>query len=322
MSETNNDLDEFMELATPDEGGSTPKRSRREPDMSPDDFDQPTGTLTQYSKNGQGLYPVPSTVASLPAGVYDIEFPNNIPTFIPHKIVTDNLLRMPDSKSDEVISEIEKFWTLKSRFKKFGFTHKRGFLLWGPPGSGKTSTIAFVVKQMVASGGLVLLGNTNPGILADMLKKMRQVEPERPAVVLLEDIDTLIQQYGESEVLSLLDGEASIDNVVYLATTNYPENLDGRIINRPSRFDRVVKIGMPTAEGRLAYLGSRNLELPATELDAWVEATEGFSIAHIKEVIVGVMCYGGTLESEVKRLKAMAKKPKSDSQETKVGFGA
>lgn len=276
--------------------------------------------LCQYSKAGSGYYPTSATVEALPPGVYKFVMTSNGLFIDSHQIVTDDLLRLPDSKSDEVISEIEKFWTLKSVFNKFGFSHKRGFLLWGPPGSGKTSTIAFVIKQMVAGGGCVFLGDCQPSYLAMGLKNFRDVEPDRPAVVVLEDIDTLIRTYGESQVLSVLDGEGSISNVCFLATTNYPENLDGRVVNRPSRFDRVVKIGMPNFEARVSYLKSRNLGLSDRTIEQWAEITDGFSIAHLKEVIVGVMCYGNDLEEQVKRLKAMAKTPKSSDMDKRMGF--
>jgi hypothetical protein len=110
------------------------------------------------------------------------------------------------------------------------------------------------MKDMVSKGGVIILGDCHPERVAEALSGLRWVEPERPIVVILEDIDTIIDRHGESEVLSLLDGENSIDKVVFLATTNYPENLDGRIVNRPSRFDRVVKIGEPSALSRELYL--------------------------------------------------------------------
>lgn len=277
------------------------------------------GRLVQYAIYGQGFLPATATVQSLRPGVYDIESTPAGLMFLPHTIVTDRLLRLPDSRSDDVITEIEKFWPLKERFQKFGFTHKRGILLWGPPGSGKTATISFIIKQMVEKGDIVVIGNGSPDNTAVALAKLREIEPERPLIVVMEDIDTIIDDYGESEVLSLLDGESSIDNVVFLATTNYPENLDGRVVNRPSRFDRIVKIGMPNAQARKMYLESRGIDAEI-DIDAWVAATDGFSIAHLKELIVGVCCYGNSFKSEVDRLRRMFTRPNSSTGEKAIGF--
>ena len=277
------------------------------------------GGKVQYQEFADGFAPAGQTVPSLPPGTYRIQVTPQGAYFSPQRIVTDNLLRLPDAKSDEVIREIERFWTLKSRFTKFGFTHKRGFLLWGPPGSGKTSTVALVSKQLVEAGGVVVIGNCHPVLLSSMLSDFRQVEPQRPLVVLLEDLDTIISQHGEHETLALLDGESSVDNVVFVATTNYPEHLDGRVVNRPSRFDRVVKIGMPSPAARKLYIESRGVP---GDVRRWVDLTEGFSLAHIKELIIGVCCFEGDLDAEADRLRGMSKKPKSDAADAPVGFGA
>lgn len=319
------DIEEFMEAA---KGAKKPDHDDYDGYQDPpvqkslDEDAIKTGKLVQYSEFGPGFLPTTKTVATLPPGIYTLLVTNAGTIFNPHKVFTDDLLRLPDSRSDEVIAEIEKFWTLKEKFKSFGFSHKRGLLLWGPPGSGKTSTVAFIMKQMVGAGGIVLLANTNPLVTSGALSNLRQIEPERPLVVIMEDLDTIISNYGESEVLSLLDGESSVDNVVFLATTNYPENFDGRVTNRPSRFDRIVKIDVPNDAARKIYLESRGIGKNGESLDKWVESTKGFSIAHIKEAIVSVCCYGLSFEATIKRLQDMGKKkPKSDDLK-KMGFGS
>lgn len=317
------DMDEFMELASGRGRGGGKLEAIPSPDEPSSMGDEGTpaenGKMVQYAKNGPGFTPTTATVQKLDPGVYEVEVWNDRMTFVPKSVVTDTLLRLPDSKSDEVIAEVERFWTLKSKFKKYGFTHKRGFLLWGPPGSGKTSTLAFIMNEMVKKGGIVILGDCRPDTLGGMLCELRQIEPERPVVVVLEDIDTIIGRYGESRVLSILDGESSIDNVVFLATTNYPEDLDGRVVNRPSRFDRVVKIGLPSFEARLTYIRSRLTELSDKEIQHWADITKDFSIAHIKELIVSVCCFGNKIEDATARLRKMKHHPKSSDGET-VGF--
>lgn len=276
---------------------------------------------TQYRLNGPGISPTTRTYKRIQAGAYTIGYIQEQLTFIPFEIKTDDIIRLPDTKSDEIISEIQKFWTLKERFKQHGFVHKRGFLLHGPPGSGKTATIQFVIADMIANDGIVIMAGV-PSLLSEALMALRAIEPDRKVLVIFEDIDEIIKEYNEAEVLAVLDGEKQIDGVVFIATTNYPENLDGRIKNRPSRFDRVEKIDVPSDEARKVYLTHKLSDyLSEAEIDKWVAMTKGFSIAHIKELIVNVMCLDNDIESQVERLKSMKKNIKSDDTHGPVGFG-
>lgn len=328
MSDDADDLAEFHDLAKGIDSASDAdaqvqpwEKSCTPPTNAPPHVE--LSKLVQWIVRGNTLHPAGATVKTLPAGVYVPDSNQDGVFFRRESLSIDNIVVLPDSKSEEVVQEIHHFWTLKDKFARFGFIHKRGFLLYGPAGSGKTSTLMRVTCDLVAKEGVVFFcGGTPPGLSTSALKMFRSVEPDRPCMVVLEDIDATIEQWGEQQVLALLDGEGSIGNVMYIATTNYPEKLDGRIVNRPSRFDRVIKIGMPSFEAREAYLRSRHLELPEEELMKWVKETEGFSIAHLKEVVVGTLCLGQPLEAVVRRLRSMAKAPKSDSPAGPVGFGS
>lgn len=265
-------------------------------------------------------------VGTLPPAQYTIENHDQLGLiFRQSSINLDELIHLPDSVSDNVVKDIEAFWTKEEHFRKFGFLWKRGVLLWGPPGSGKTSTLQVISSRIIERGGLSVYVD-HPGRAARGLKLMRSVEPNRPIVVMLEDLDTIIEMYGESDLLALMDGELQIDNVVFVATTNYPERLDKRLINRPSRFDIVRKIGMPGVDARRTYLQTKNdrLQDQTEELEEWVELTNDFSIAHLKELIVSVEVFEVPLADAVGRLKTMmATSPKSNDRDGSgnVGFG-
>lgn len=98
--------------------------------------------VCQYIFTGEGYIPSSNTVLKLPAGSYTLEMTQRGIMYLPQTVVTDKLMRLPDSRSEEIIREVEKFWQpeTRKRFEKFGLIYKRGFLLWGPAGCHAAGT--------------------------------------------------------------------------------------------------------------------------------------------------------------------------------------
>jgi SpoVK/Ycf46/Vps4 family AAA+-type ATPase len=160
---------------------------------------------------------------------------------------------------------------------------------------------------------LPLVGHGYPAWFQETLARLRQVEPDRPVVCIFEDIDAIIRQCGDSQLLQLLDGNAQINKVVNLASTNYPERLDRRIIARPRRFDRLIKIGPPEARLREAYFARKLPELTPAQLDHWVELSNGLLFAALAELVISVECLGHDLQSAAATLHQLDRHtPSSD----------
>lgn len=306
------DLAEFNEKISPHDMESevdwapSIKDSGREDEIRGDRISNIKLNAKMWASSGTDFFPCEKSVDLLPSGQYTVKESMQSGIYFSRTAANvDTLMSLPDSASEEVIASINNFWTLEDHFRSFGFLWKRGILLWGPPGSGKTSTLQMVSQNIINAGGISLYV-TEPGVAAQGLALLRRIEPTRRIVVMIEDIDAIIRYHGEASLLALLDGELQIDNVVFIATTNYPEKLDRRFINRPSRFDIVKKIGMPNAQAREVYLLAKNTRLTGTEeLTTWVNKTEGFSIAHLKELIVSVECFNVSFTDALARLRTM-----------------
>ncbi len=257
----------------------------------------------------------------LPCGVYRMDIhPQMGAIFQRQKNDTDTLLPMPDSESEKIMDEIRVFKTLKPAFEKHGFLYKRGILMWGPPGSGKTSTLQQLIKLLVEQHDSIAVLVDRPGTAAFCLQALRTIEPDRQIIAILEDLDALTDKYGESEYLSLLDGESQVNNIVFVATTNYPERLDKRFVDRPSRFDTVRFIGMPGESARRHYLRTKIGDSPM--LDEMVQASKDFSIAHLRELIILTQCFGQPVGVALERLrKTIKNKPSSDRNPDGPGVG-
>ena len=245
------------------------------------------------------------------------------PYFLRTNVVTDNLIELDDAATTRVLTSLRTFWKSRHEYVKRGVLYKRGLLLWGPAGSGKTATLGLLMRDLLEMDGLVFICQ-HPTLLSQMLAVLRRIEPERNVIVIMEDIDELVQQFGEHEILALLDGESQIDNVVNIATTNYPERLGARIINRPSRFDERILVGMPNEKAREKYLQhiTRHEAMTPKSLREWVRATEGFSVAHLRELVVAVFCLKQPFDEVLERLSRMQYQPKplKEFNRTQPGF--
>lgn len=288
--------------------------------------DQKKGDKYQWAACGNGVYaPCGSTCSKLPPGYYFFNVGNEGLFANAISIKTEGLIRFPQLNSDKVIEEIQKFWTLEEKFKKANLAYKRGILLWGPQGSGKSSTINFLLHDVINRGGIAIKFN-RPEILEFALKTINQIQYGTPIIVILEDLDEIIRHCDESEFLNLLDGITALHKVVFLATTNHPEKLGARIVNRPSRFDKRFKIGHPNPESRKMYFEHLLKDrVGEVDLNRWVEDTDGFSFAHLRELYVAVTILGDNYDDCLHTLSTMRDKPIADEDESfaerKVGFG-
>lgn len=208
----------------------------------------------------------------------------------------------------------------------FGFEidGNRRFVLGDFTVTHNTSTLAQLVDIVINKMQGIAFVVEHPGQAAGCLKLIRQIEPNRQIVALLEDMDALIDSYGEARYLSILDGENQVDNIIFVATTNYPERMDKRFIDRPSRFDSVIKVGMPSAKARAIYLAAKEPELTPAQIDQYVDLSDGFSIAHLREFIILTRVFKRDIIWAAKKLRAMmGKQPSSTSSEgAEFGFTA
>jgi SpoVK/Ycf46/Vps4 family AAA+-type ATPase len=276
--------------------------------------------------DGVHYSPAHKTVNVLPPGVYEIlSTPSGI-SYERIPVKTDKLITFPETNSELVINEIKNFWDREHIFRKFKLMFQRGIILFGPPGSGKSSTIQLIVADVIERKGVVFKF-THPHLFREGIRIFKQIQPDTPVVVLMEDIDGILNHHSESEVLNILDGVDQIDKVIYLATTNYPEDLGDRILNRPSRFDKRFKMAHPGTKSREIYFNhlvdQETMQKYNINLKKWVQDTENMSIAHLKELFVNVCILGNDYNDAIKLLRDMNEErpsSKDDVEKASIGF--
>lgn len=206
----------------------------------------------------------------------------------------ENLVLEPTLKT-AIMNDLPRFFEAESTYKKYGIPWKRGLLLTGPPGNGKTHAIKALINQVnkpclyVKSFAGDNRDTVESGNMRVVFERARQTAP---CVLVLEDIDALINDENRSFFLNEMDGFASNEGVVTIASTNHPEKLDPAILDRPSRFDRKFLFDLPAMSERVAYIQQWNqtweeaLRLSEQGIDRAATLAEGFSFASIKELML------------------------------------
>jgi hypothetical protein len=260
----------------------------------------------QWSLSGPGQFRLCGrTVPELPSGAYTVGLDNcGTPFFQSRDLQVDELIDFPNSLPHQILKEIDRFWNLGERFSRLGFLHRRGYLFYGKQGCGKSSLIHQIITRIIGDGHVAFFCDF-PYNFIEAVTKFRQVEPERPIVCIFEDIDAIIEQYGDSYLLQWLDGNSQVNKAINLASTNYPEKLDRRIISRPRRFDRILKIQPPDERVRDAYFSRKLPELSTEERRHWVSLTAGLPYAALAEMVISVCCLGNDLEETAKLLREL-----------------
>lgn len=205
-----------------------------------------------------------------------------------------------------------------------GMAHRRGVLFHGPPGNGKTSLIRLI--STLNRGVPVLLLRPGADFDSDDFERVIQLWQERaPAMLAIEDLDTLFTRIPLSTFLNLIDGVEQRDGgLLLIATTNHPDALDPAINNRPGRFDVVIEIRCPDRSLRERYFQRTQLSsLGAVAIRKLVNMTDGLSFAHLREIehLSGLLALQGkrAARGEEDVLEA-AKVVHAGSDEARRGF--
>jgi cell division protease FtsH len=154
-----------------------------------------------------------------------------------------------------------------ARFQRVGARTPRGVLLYGPPGTGKT----LLARAVAGEAGVPfwsLAGSEVTGFIVGLgamrVKSLFRKARKRGGVIFIDELDALGGRRGRNrahneddrtlnQLLVEMDGFARTENVVVIAATNRPEDLDKALL-RPGRFDRQIAVPLPTASEREAIL--------------------------------------------------------------------
>ncbi|WP_344656694.1 AAA family ATPase [Catenulispora subtropica] len=168
---------------------------------------------------------------------------------------------------------------------------KRGVLLFGPPGTGKTHTVRYLMSRLPETTVVILTGNAL-GMIKPACEVARALEP---ALVVVEDVDLIAQDRSMGpqtnpllfQMLNEMDGLDGDADVTFVLTTNRVDVLEPALAMRPGRVDHAVEVPLPDADGRrrLLELYRGGLDLDLSGADGLIERMDGVTASFIKELI-------------------------------------
>ena len=257
----------------------------------------------------------------LSPGIYTVDVNRDYGIFCKKSPVTsDGLINFSNSIISDLINEINLFWDKKSLYKDNNLIHKRGILLEGYPGTGKTSIISLLSQEVIKRNGIVFRvpapRNLMPYI--DFIQNsLRVIEPETPIISIIEDLE---KYQDEDTLLDFLDGKSNVNHHVVITTTNNTQLIEDAYL-RPSRIDLRVEIPLPCPKIRREYFENKNV--PESDIEKLVEKSENLSLADLKELYITIYMLGYNIEEAVQKItRARGKKDFSSKplRMTKLGL--
>lgn len=199
-----------------------------------------------------------------------------------------------------LIDDVQGFFDNQELYAQFAVPWKRGVILHGVPGNGKTVSIKALMASLYSRDDpipslYVKSFETNCQTEQYAIRQIfQQARSMAPCLLIFEDLDSLVNDDIRSYFLNEVDGLESNDGILMIGSTNHLDKLDPAISKRPSRFDRKYHFKIPGEEERRLYteywrkklLKNKTVEFPEELCGVIAKLSEGFSFAYLKELFV------------------------------------
>ncbi|MDN5726865.1 MAG: ATP-binding protein [Propionibacteriales bacterium] len=213
-------------------------------------------------------------------------------TFLQRPELTEQDVILPDATMQAVTAHVLGIGEQADQLRKHGQHLKRGVLLHGAPGTGKTHTVRYLMSKARDHTVIVMSGPA----LAKIRDATTMARAMQPAIVVLEDCDLIAQSRdimaGQPkpllfELLDAMDGLDGDADITFVLTTNRVDDLEAALAQRPGRVDLAVEIPKPDKRARVALLRHYAAGTPFSDatIERMAGQTDGTTASFAKELV-------------------------------------
>jgi ATP-dependent 26S proteasome regulatory subunit len=181
----------------------------------------------------------------------------------------------------------------RAALKRLGQSTRKGVLLYGAPGTGKTHVIRYISSTLTDHTTVLITAEQ----VRNLSRYMTLARTLQPSIVVLEDVD-LIGRSREgmnspntevllNRLLNEMDGLRADADILFILTTNRPEDIEDALASRPGRVDEAIEVPLPDdrCRQRLIALYGRSLAFADGAVAEAVSRSQGASAAFMKEMV-------------------------------------
>jgi hypothetical protein len=191
-------------------------------------------------------YQAPDTtrmIGRIPAGTYHANAERPTLVLTPMTPSSEPVYFLDTPEMRMVRREIEAFFDpdITQRLARAGLKHRRGIILHGPPGTGKTSLMRQLMPFVIEQDAVIIVDCNADHLERRIIPAVRASDPDRPIVMYFDEFDKNAS-HSRAELLQLLDGLTSPDHLLTIGSTNDLTAVPTQLRNRPSRFGLILEI--------------------------------------------------------------------------------
>jgi hypothetical protein len=260
-------------------------------------------------------------ISEIPYGVYKAEYELRHGTILkPFNVSGQDKYIDLGRGVNGLQEDFDLFLKIRNKYETFGKRHKKGVLIYGKPGQGKSVEIMQIFKQAENKKfRVILIPSDFPSM--DKLDAYKDLLNGEVTVFVMEELTERLKGNNVEPLLTFLDGEESWNNCYVVATTNYPEELPSNLADRTGRFETIIEYKNPTEKQLIKFMNG--LKVPKEVVEKDLDQLKDLSLDYLSYIAFQYYLYKKPLSEIIAKLNHQRKEVSETFKgEPKIGLGA